>query len=103
MWLFTKDAFLSIVADKDNPDAGDLLVRARRRDHIPNVFPDASVFSEAGSDYAYRAWVPREEVKQALEKQIDELSYTNFKNAIDDNDYHNAAINVWFAMYQFQR
>ena len=36
MWVFLSDAFLSIVAHRDDPDA--LLVRARRQGDIECVF-----------------------------------------------------------------
>ena len=103
MWIFTSNAFLSVVADKENPTRGNLLVRARVRDHIRNVFPNATVFSVPGSDYAYRAWVSRADVKAAMVNQIDNLSYTNFKNSITNDAYHDAALDVWTAMYKYQQ
>jgi hypothetical protein len=103
MWIFTNNAFLSVVADKDNPTRGNLLVRSRVRDHILNVFPKAIVFSLQDSDYAYRAWVSRADVKAAMVNQVDNLDYTNFKDAISDNSYHDAALGVWSVMYKYQQ
>jgi hypothetical protein len=102
MWIFTKDAFVSIVADKDNPDSGSLLVRARKKEHLEALFPYSRVFSALGSDYAFRTWVSRDEVKAVMCREIDEVNYTNFKNSIQDSEYHDAALNVWWAMYQMQ-
>jgi hypothetical protein len=59
MWIFLSDAFLSVVADKADPSGERLLVRARRSGDIERVFPEAAVFSVAGADYAFRAWLPR--------------------------------------------
>ena len=43
MWLFTSKTFLSVVADKDQPDGPKLLVRSRVQGDIEEVFPDADV------------------------------------------------------------
>lgn len=102
MWIFTKDAFISVVADKDNPDSNRLLARARKKDHLTVLFPHANVFSVPGSDYAYRSWISRDELKAVMAREIDELNYPNFKNAIVDEGYHNAATRVWWAMYNYQ-
>ena len=102
MWIFTKDAFISVVADKDNPSTGNLLVRARKKEHIETLFPCSQVFSIPGSDYAFRAWVSRDELKAVMDREVSELDYTNFKNAIKDREYHDAALDVWWAMFQMQ-
>jgi hypothetical protein len=41
MWLVLENSFLSIVQDKDNSER--LLVRARIKGDIENVFPNANV------------------------------------------------------------
>jgi hypothetical protein len=68
--------------------------------HITNVFPDAEVFSKQPSDYQWRAWVSREDVADAMMRQVQGLDYTNFKNSIYDDRYHDACIDVWNAMYR---
>ena len=100
MWLFTSDGFVSIVADKDNTRGDRLLVRARDKMHITNVFPDAEVFSKQPSDYQWRAWVSREDVEDAIARQVQGLDYTNFKDSIVDDKYHDACLDVWGAMYR---
>lgn len=102
MWLFTSDSFVSVVADRENPETGYLLVRARAEGHINNLWPDAKVFSVPNSDYSYRAWVSRQDLKDALLNQVDNLDYTNFKNSIQDKAYHDAALGVWSVMYNYQ-
>jgi len=102
MWIFTKNAFLSIVSDRENVNGDRLLVRARRAGDIENVFEDAKVFSAAGSDYAFRAWINRDVVANAMLNEVQNIDYDNFKNAIEDNDYHNAALDVWFVMNDYQ-
>jgi hypothetical protein len=58
MWICLSDAFLSIV-DKGDPTHATLLVRARRAGDIERVFPEAEVSAKGGSDYAFRARLPR--------------------------------------------
>jgi hypothetical protein len=79
-----------------------LLVRARRAGDIENVFKNADVFSVPGSDYAFRAWVKRDVVANVMSNEVQNIDYDNFKNAIQDNDYHNAALDVWFVMNDYQ-
>ena len=99
MWLFTSQGFISVVADKDNPETGNLLVRARDRNHLSDLFPNAEIFCKTPSDYKWRAWVLRDEVSSLLQSQIDNLNYTNFKNSIPDNKYHDACLDVWNVMF----
>lgn len=102
MWIFLPDSFLSIVADKDDPTGDRLLVRARRKGDIESVFPDSRVIALAGSDYAFRAWVPRSEVTQVIASQVESIDYSNFKNSMIDNNYHDAALSVWSVMWGLQ-
>ena len=60
MWVCLKNSFLSIVSKDCRPD--ELMVRARRPGDIEKVFPDAKVTRNTGSDYLYRAVVPRDVV-----------------------------------------
>ena len=99
MWLFTSKGFVSIVADKDDSTHGRLLVRSRDKSHIKELFPEAEVFSKQPSDYQWRAWVYRLDVERAVAKYIDKLNYTNFKDSISDDKYHDACIDVWGTMY----
>jgi hypothetical protein len=94
MWIFLSDAFLSVVADKDDPSGPRLLVRARRQGDIDRVFPEA--------DYRFRAWLPRERVAAVLTQQVESLAYTNFKSSIHDHAYHDAAMGVWSVMHRHQ-
>ena len=80
MWLCLRDSFLSIVA-KDCA-ANELMVRARRPGDIEKCFPDAKVTRNTGSDYLYRAVLPRDVVKQAMAAMIDQIDYPNFKTPL---------------------
>ena len=64
MWIMTNNSYLSIVSKDCGP--AELLVRARRAGDIEKVFPNAKVTRQTGSDYLYRAILPRDVVKQTL-------------------------------------
>jgi hypothetical protein len=101
MWLCLNDAFLSIV-QKDCP-AGSLLVRARRPGDIEKVFGrDVKVKRSTDSDYLFRAIVPIEQVKMAMERAVEDISYKNFKDSVEDHALHVAYTRVWSAMSVLQ-
>lgn len=102
MWIFLSDAFLSVVADKDDPSGPRLLVRSRREGDIERVFPEAEVATTPGADYRFRAWLPRERVAAVLTQQVENLAYTNFKSSIRDHAYHAAAMGAWSVMHRYQ-
>jgi hypothetical protein len=60
MWIFLPDSFISVVQKPGDTDL--LTVRARIAGDIERVFPDAQVQANQGTDYKYRAKVPREAV-----------------------------------------
>jgi hypothetical protein len=97
MWLCLNDAFLSIV-HKDCPKDS-LLVRARRPGDIEKVFGRRTAVTRAtDADYLYRAIVTREEVTAAMTKEVERITYGNFKSSVADNDLHDAYMRVWTAM-----
>jgi hypothetical protein len=100
MWLFVKDAFLSIVKYAEDPTA--LLVRARIKGDIERVFPNAKVKKTPSRDYLFRAVIPREEVAQAVARQAMQIDYGNFKDSVADADRHNAYMKCWSAMWRLQ-
>lgn len=102
MWIFTPHGFISVVADKDNPKSERVLVRARAKHHLVNLFPECEPFEKIGSDYAWRAWIDRREVSGLMDDLIQGLAYPNFKNEIKDPAYHDACLDVWQAMYGYQ-
>lgn len=100
MWLFLSGSFLSVV-HKDCP-TDCLLVRARVKKHISNVFPDAKIVTKNGSDYQFRAVISRKDVAAALVKQVESLNYPNFKNSIRDNGLRHSCGDVWNIMAVLQ-
>jgi len=102
MWIMLNDAFFSIV-DKDCA-RDELMVRARRPGDLERVFPSAKgkVTEFTASDYHYRCAISRDEVKSVLAGEVDRVSYSNFKNSVEDHDLHNAYNRVWHAMAALQ-
>lgn len=100
MWIFFADAFLSIV-DKGG-DGTTLLVRARRSGDIEKVFPEASVSTGGGTDYGYRARLPRERVAEKVAEAVRGITYPNFKSEVREPDRHTAYMDVWSAMFNYQ-
>lgn len=100
MWIFLKDAFLSIV-DKDVDDDS-LLVRARVAGDIERVFPGAKVTESPRNDYRYRAKVRRKAVGEALAAAVESIDYPNFKATVKEDDRHDAYLGVWQVLYRWQ-
>lgn len=103
MWIMLSDSFLSIV-DKDCP-RDCLLVRARRRGDIERVFGKLAVPLVAHTpkaDYAYRAVITREVVKAAMAREIDRITYSNFKSSVEDEQLHDAYLSIWSIMHTLQ-
>lgn len=84
MWIFLNDAMLSIVepADTGGDPTDCLMVRARLMRDIIAVFPAAEVVSSAGTDYPFRAFIPRVAVVDAISSRIWNIGYPNFKASI---------------------
>ncbi len=100
MWIFLPNSFLSAVQKPRDTDT--LTVRARISGDIESVFPQAHVERDKGTDYKYRARVPREAVAKALHDQVMGLSRNNFKGAVKDGKRYDAYMGVWRAMYAAQ-
>jgi hypothetical protein len=100
MWIFTSKSFISIVQKPGDTET--LTVRARIKGDIEQIFPGTEVEPNKGTDYKYRAKVPRAEVAQALHDQVMGINYANFKSTVKDRKRHDAYMGVWSAMYRLQ-
>jgi hypothetical protein len=102
MWIHLNDAFLSIVANRDDPES--LLVRARVAGDIERTFPSAEVLETPEADYRYRATLPRSEVARVLAERVAAIDYRNFKKSVAPHDQarHDAYMKVWGVMYGLQ-
>ena len=102
MWLFTSNSFVSVVADRDDTQSSRLLVRARIEGDIDQLFLDVEVMETPLADYRYRAWIDRQAVSNAFTKQVEGLTYTNFKNSVKDKERLKPLMHVWQAMFDHQ-
>lgn len=96
MWIFLPNSFISVVQKPGDTDT--LTVRARISGDIESVFPQAQVEVDKGTDYKYRARVPREAVAKALYDQVMGLSWSNFKGTVKGGKRHDAYMGVWGVM-----
>jgi hypothetical protein len=80
MWIFTRDGFLSIV--EHNLNSNILIVRSRFKNHIEKIFGEVNVKEDEGTDYEFRAEIPREQVAEVMAHLIDDINYPNFKNEL---------------------
>ncbi|MFO1153159.1 MAG: hypothetical protein U1E42_05770 [Rhodospirillales bacterium] len=101
MWIFLNNAFLSIVAHRDDPSL--LLVRARFKGDIEAVFPAAAVAETLAADYRFRAPLSRDEVAQAIALALRTMTADNFKSSVGEHWRHDLYLDVWSTLATAQR
>jgi hypothetical protein len=101
MWLYTNKGFLSVV--ENFHEKSEFLVRGRYKGDIEAHFPDADIEVDAGTDYKYRTYLPKEVVAVRLQKYLEsELNYSNYKNSVKDTSRLVAYHDVWATMKHAQ-
>ena len=102
MWILMNKAYFSIAENKNEPE--ELLVRTRIRGDIEKIFPNAVVRQWAGTDYRYRASLPRTLVAEAIKEEIENIDYQNFKDSVplEDAQRHEAYFDVWLDLLALQ-
>jgi hypothetical protein len=100
MWIFLAEAFLSIVASPEEPDS--LKIRGRFKGDIERIFPEAQVEAWAGTDYAYRATLPRARVAEAVSRAATEIKAVNFKGSVPERWRHDTYMDVWSVLAKEQ-
>ena len=103
MWVFTKYGFISAVEHRDNPEL--VMVRARDENSINHLADNfgLKVTKTESADYLYRVTMTRTQFEKFLKDYArHELSYDNFKDSIINVKFHDACIDVWKVMYDFQ-
>jgi hypothetical protein len=98
MWILLNNSFLSIVEHRSSRKL--LLVRARVKGDIERIFKSAEVTENGGTDYQYRALLPREVVQAAIMREISGIHYPNFKSSVLERFRHDAYMNVWTSLYE---
>lgn len=105
MWICDNEGFVSIVADRGNPDR--LLVRARRKEDLEavlkSVLPTVEIFSDKGADYKWRAFVDRKTVASIVANRILDIEYDNFKNSVKNDELHDLYAGFWEDHWKYQK
>lgn len=100
MWICFNDAFVSIVTDNQKP--GNMLVRARSRAHLANVFPKRKITETTKSDYRWRVSVPKAEIAKLVAERITAIDYDNFKDSVREPRLHDMYATWWQDHYRYQ-
>lgn len=80
MWIATSVGFISIVADRNRPDY--LLIRARTKQDLLEVFPGCKPIETPEADYRFRISKTRIECAEIMFNQIHDIEYDNFKDSV---------------------
>jgi hypothetical protein len=123
MWIFTKHGFFSAVCARQGDgkhgkpvDLDRIMVRARIRGHLealkkrfPNPLGDCDIQESAGTDYAYRLFVPKSAWTQVVAGLAEEIDYDNFKSEVAHHQgkegaaYERSLREVWSVMHRLQK
>ena len=101
MWVFTETGFISAVVHYGDPKV--IVVRSREPESLDGIaaLADAKIVSTPNNDYPWRVHVSRELFQRWLAASVADMSYTNFKNRIDEtrgDEFHSALSEVWSVM-----
>jgi hypothetical protein len=99
MWIFTNQGFISVV--KKGPEDA-FMVRARDKKHLTALFPSKKVIETRQADYRWRCIIGQTELTAFMTRLSTSIDYDNFKNSIQDHEYHSACSKVWGVMYGYQ-
>lgn len=76
MYVFTDNAFLSLVASEN--DERVLEVRAQFPGDIERTFPEAEVATNIGEDFPYSTTVSRDRVAERIALRVQHIGYRKF-------------------------
>ena len=98
MWICHNKGLFSIVNYIDpSGDTGTVLLRARSKKHIPEVFPKYAndVEHTPRNDYAHRVRVHKSDLAYEMSRLLWDINYSNFKASVDDHDLSIVYSNFW--------
>lgn len=122
MWIFSKHGFFSAVCAREGNggygqpvDPERIMVRARVRGHLEALkerfaalLGECEIQEFAGSDYAFRIFVPKAVWVQVMAGLAEETDYDNFKSEVARHqgpagaDYEHSLHKVWSVMHRLQ-
>jgi hypothetical protein len=100
MWFCFNNGFVSAVEHRD--DKNTLVVRARRREHLEDNFPNRKIVVGGSTDYKYRIFISKKDFAEIIKDRIMNINYDNFKNSVEDDDLHELYNGFWLLHYRFQ-
>ncbi len=123
MWIFTKHGFFSAVCARQGDgkhgqpvDLGRIMVRARIRsllealkERFPDLLDECEIQESAGTDYAYRLFVPKSAWTHVVAGLASETDYDNFKSEVARHQgkegaaYEHSLHEVWSVMHRLQK
>jgi hypothetical protein len=102
MWIMTNTGFVSIV--RKGCTAGQLLVRARRREDLVALLgKDCEITENAGTDYQVRTCISEDRLADIISAAVRAIDYSNFKSSVADDDLHDRYLDVWHDMAKLRR
>lgn len=101
MWFCFNDGFISAVQHRDNPEK--LVVRARRKEILENLFPGRRIVIGGSRDYNYRVFISKDEFGSIVTERIQNIDYANFKNSVEDDELHSLYEKFWGLHFRYQR
>lgn len=101
MWVFTNNAFVSIVAHRDKP--GTLLVRGRFKGDVDRFIGKACEVETPDADYRFRAEASFTDVAAQMQLEVWSIGYPNFKDSIKQDWRKRLAMSVWVILAEAQR
>lgn len=100
-WLCFNDAFLSVVNHRS--DQGLLVIRARKAEHLRNVFgSSAEIAVTPDRDYKYRTVADRKTVAETVASRIESINYGNFKDSVKSDRLHDLYAEFWMLHRGYQ-
>lgn len=102
MWIFSNDAFLSIVAHKTEP--GRFCVRARFKGDLEKVFnnKEVQIIETPEADYRFRTEIDQPMLLDLVCEEALRVDYDNFKSSVREDWRHDVYLDVWSRLWREQ-
>lgn len=102
MWVAMNDSFVSIVADRNDPNG--VVVRARVYQDLVAFCPEreTDIIESNDSDYRFRIFMPQKQAADIMFEKTALIDYDNFKDSVSEAWRKNAYMSIWTVMNKVQ-
>ena len=120
MWIFTKHGFFSVVCARQGEgdhvqpaDPNRIMIQGRLRSHLkalkerfPDLLGESEIQESAGTDCAYRLFVPKATWMKVLARLAEEIDYDNFDSEVARHQglagaaYEHSLHEVWSVIHR---